>query len=198
MAPGTPPQVPGRPQRSATARGRPPLPARKPRELPAAGPHDTISLYHHADGSVAFASVRHETPGKAKRFSQWTPVDGGLWLRSQPAERSLPLYRLPQIMGAEKVVVVEGEKCVHAVLDAWPDVAVTTFGGGSGSWRKTDWVPLAGKEVSIWADADDDAPPDKPKAKSRPGAGRRDGDSGPPARSRLPRTGGRAGAGRRR
>ena len=30
--------------------------------------------------------------------------------------------------------------------------------GGSGSWRKTDWQPLAGKDVSIWADADDDAP----------------------------------------
>ena len=50
-----------------------------------------------------------------------------------------------------------------------PGIAVTTYGGGSGSWRKTDWTPLKGKEVSIWADADDDAPPDKPKAKSRPG-----------------------------
>ena len=142
--------------------------ARKPRELPAAGPHDTISLYRYADGSVAFASVRHETPGKAKRFSQWTPVEDGLWLDRNPL-KVLPLYRLPQIMGAEKVVVVEGEKCVAAVLEAWPDMAVTTFGGGSGSWRKTDWTPLAGKEVSIWADADDDAPPDKPKAKDRPG-----------------------------
>ena len=141
--------------------------ARKPRKLPD-GPHDTVSLYQYADVSVAFASVRHEPPGKAKRFSQWTPTDGDLWLDRNPL-KLLPLYRLPQIKDADKVVVVEGEKCVHAVLAAWPSIAVTTYSGGSGSWRKSDWAPLAGKEVSIWADADDDAPPDKPKAKSRPG-----------------------------
>ena len=141
--------------------------ARRPRKLPD-GPHDTVALYHDAGGSVVFASVRHESPGKSKRFSQWTPAEGGLWFDRNPL-KVLPLYRLPQIAGAEKVVVVEGEKCVAAVLDAWPGLAVTTFGGGSGSWRKTDWAPLAGKDVSIWADADDDAPPDKPKAKSRPG-----------------------------
>ena len=141
--------------------------ALEPRELPA-GPHVTVSLYHHADGSVAFASVRQEQQGKAKRFSQWTPAEDGLWFYRNPL-KVLPLYRLPQIMGARQVVVVEGEKCVAAVLEAWPDMAVTTFGGGSGSWRRTDWTPLRGKDVSIWADADDDAPPDKPKAKSRPG-----------------------------
>ena len=125
-----------------------------PQSLPG-GSHDTVNTYHYADGSVAFASVRREPPGKAKRFSQWTPADddGGLWHDKNPL-KTLPLYRLPQIMGAEKVVIVEGEKCVHAVLDAWPDMAVTTFGGGSGSWRKTDYSPLAGKDVSIWADAD--------------------------------------------
>ena len=140
---------------------------RKPRKLPS-GPHDTIARYCDAGGSVVFVSVRHEPPGKAKRFSQWTPAADGLWFDRNPLQ-VLPLYRLPQIAGAERVVVVEGEKCVAAVLDAWPDLAVTTYGGGSGSWRKTDWTPLAGKDISIWADADDDAPPDKPKAKSRPG-----------------------------
>ena len=142
-------------------------PMSTPRALPD-GPHDTVSLYHHADDSVAFASVRHQPPGKAKRFSQWTPAEGGLWFDRNPL-KVLPLYRLPQIMGAEKVVVVEGEKCVRAVLSSWAHVAVTTYAGGSGSWRKTDWTPLAGKSVSIWADADDDAPPGKPTAKSRPG-----------------------------
>ena len=140
---------------------------REPRKLPD-GPHDAASLYRYADGTVAFASVRWEPPGKKKQFSQWVPVEDGLWIDRNPLT-SLPLFRLPQIMGATKVVVVEGEKCVGAVLEAWPDIAVTTFGGGSGSWRRTDWKPLAGRDVSIWADADDDAPPDKPKAKDRPG-----------------------------
>ena len=73
------------------------FPISKPRALPD-GPHDTVSLYHYADGSVAFASVRHEPQGKAKRFSQWTPADGGLWFDRNPL-KSLPLYRLPQING---------------------------------------------------------------------------------------------------
>ena len=144
-----------------------PATAKPPQPLPD-GPHDTVSLYHGADGAAAFASVRHEPQGRPKRFSQWTPAGAGLWL-PVGLKAGLPLYRLPQIAGAEKVVIVEGEKCAEAVLEAWPDMAVTTYGGGSSSWRKTDWTPLAGKEVSIWADADDDAPPDKLNAKSRPG-----------------------------
>ena len=116
-------------RRRATARGLLPLPkaAREPRKLPD-GPHDTVSLYHHADGSVAFASVRRQPPGKAKRFSQWTPADGGLWYDRNPLEVAAPLPPAADHECAKKVVVVEGEKCVHAVLDAWPDMAVTTFG----------------------------------------------------------------------
>ena len=147
------------PQGAAVATRKPAAPRssasptiKAPQPLPD-GAHDTVSEYHYADGSVAFASVRRELPGKAKRFSQWTPADGGLWHDKNPL-KSLPLYRLPEIAGAEKVVIVEGEKCVHAVLAAWPDMAVTTFSGGTGSWRKTDYSPLTGKAVSIWADAD--------------------------------------------
>ena len=77
-------------------------------------------------------------------------------------------------------------------------MAVTTFAGGSGSWRKTDWTPLAGKEVSIWADADDDAPPDKPKAKSRPGQTAAMEIAAHLHEPRLPCSGSAAGAGRRR
>ena len=164
--PGTPPaprtSAAGTPAAPRTAKAAP-----EPQPLPS-GPHDTVSLYQYADSTTAFASVRRELPGQKKQFSQWTPAEGNLWLYRNPL-KVLPLYRLPQIEGAEQVVVVEGEKCVAAVLEAWPDMAVTTFGGGSGAWRRTDWTPLRGKDVSIWADADDDAPPDKPKAKSRPG-----------------------------
>ena len=143
-------------------------PSYPPAPLPT-GEDVTLYQYQHADGSEAFAVVRRDRPGGNKKFSQRTPVGDGLYAFQGYLDGPLPLYRLPQIMGAEKVVVVEGEKCVAAVLAAWPGMAVTTYAGGSGSWRKTDWAPLAGKEVSIWADADDDAPPDKPKAKNRAG-----------------------------
>ena len=143
-------------------------PAYPPAALPT-GEDVTLYQYQHADGSEAFVVVRRDRPGGNKKFSQRTPVGGGLYAFQGYVDGPLPLYRLPQIMGAEKVVVVEGEKCVRAVLSSWAHVAITTYAGGSGSWRKTDWTPLAGKNVSIWADADDDAPPGKPTAKSRPG-----------------------------
>jgi len=68
-----------------------------------------------------------------------------------------PLYRLPELLlaDAEKpVVVVEGEKCADA---AWSlGFVATTSAGGSQAAAKTDWRPLAGKEV--WIMPDNDAP----------------------------------------
>ena len=54
------------------------------------------------------------------------------------------------------MAVFEGEKCVDAFVQAWPKSAglVTTWAGGTGSWRKTDWSPLSGRAVNLIADAD--------------------------------------------
>ena len=149
------------PARPQTARRRRPEPA----PLPTAGNGVRVWRYHDEMGNDSFAVVRRD-PGK--RFSQWTPIpDSDLWL-AVGLESGRPLYRLPSLHRAEKVVVVEGEGCVHAVLDAWPVVA-TTWAGGTNAWQLADWTPLAGKNVTIVADADNDAPPDKPNAKDRVG-----------------------------
>ena len=169
MAPGFSQRPPGCPQRSVTALSRLPL------------------LRQHGSPVNCLTVLTIRSPSTNTRTGPWPlPLCGmslrgrrsgsasgrlpthGLWFDRNPL-KTLPLYRLPQIADADKIIVVEGEKCVHAVLSAWPNMAVTTFAGGSGSHSKTDWTPLAGKDVSIWADADDDAPPNKPKAKSRPG-----------------------------
>ena len=127
--------------------------APKPQPLPKDGNGVTVYRYYFADGKDAFAVVRRDRDD-GKRFSQWTPVGDGKWLsRGMPANR--PLYRLPDLKGAAKVVVVEGEKCVHAILKAWPKQNVTTWAGGTNAWKKTDWSLLAGKVVSILSDADD-------------------------------------------
>ena len=67
-----------------------------------------------------------------------------------------PLFRLPEISGTEPVAVVEGEKCALACVSAWPNQPrTTTWAGGSRAWRRTDWEPLRGREVSLVADGDD-------------------------------------------
>ena len=65
------------------------------------------------------------------------------------------MYRLSDVLASEgKVAVVEGEKCADAVRRAWPDQVAVTWVGGTNAWTYTDWQPLAGREVTLVADAD--------------------------------------------
>ena len=127
-----------------------------PRSLPS-GKSITIYHYEDAEGAAAFAVVRKDT-SKGKDITQWTPSgEKGLW---EPSgyKGQRPLYRLPELLESDskKVVIVEGEKCVEAGKAAFPTNFFTTFSGGSGAWRKTDYSPLAGREVTLLADTAED------------------------------------------
>jgi len=63
-----------------------------------------------------------------------------------------PLYRLPELATANRVIVVEGEKCADAAQKL--GFSATTSAGGSGAATKTDWRPLADKDVWILPDND--------------------------------------------
>ncbi|HEV3083276.1 MAG TPA: hypothetical protein VGY66_26055, partial [Gemmataceae bacterium] len=65
-----------------------------------------------------------------------------------------PLYGLVDLGKARCVVVVEGEKAAEAARSI--GFTATTSAGGSQAAKKTDWRPLAGKEV--WILPDNDAP----------------------------------------
>jgi len=64
-----------------------------------------------------------------------------------------PLYNQPGMSNAAQVVLVEGEKCAQALIDAGV-VATTAMHGAKAPVDKTDWSPLAGKTVLIWPDRD--------------------------------------------
>ena len=125
----------------------------KPKPLPS-GRGLTSWVYKDADGKSVLAVVRRDGQN-GKRFSQWTPFGGG-WVPGGLSSMR-PLYRLPVLLTSNsRVAVVEGKKCVDACLAAWPDrQQMTTWSGGTANWRKTDWSPLAGREVSLLADADE-------------------------------------------
>lgn len=73
-----------------------------------------------------------------------------------------PLYRQADLVNAERVILVEGEKCADALASIGIP-ATTAMGGASANPGKTDWSPLAGKSVIIWPDNDEPgrAMPDK-------------------------------------
>lgn len=89
--------------------------------------------------------------GGRKRFIQARPEGSGFVMKA-PAGK-LPLYNRARIAGQSAVVVVEGEKCVHALHDI--GVAATTSPGGAMKAAHADWTPLRGKTCYLWADNDE-------------------------------------------
>lgn len=63
-----------------------------------------------------------------------------------------PLYNHDAVEAAQEVIVVEGERKADE-LNVLGFVATTCL-GGAGKSRHTDWAPLAGKRVHLWADND--------------------------------------------
>lgn len=91
--------------------------------------------------------------GKTKEFVQRTPEHEGL----DPDTPHL-LYRLPEVISAQEVFVVEGEKDVET-LRKWGFVATTNSGGasrsGGGKWPNELNGWFTGKDVVVIADNDD-------------------------------------------
>lgn len=68
-----------------------------------------------------------------------------------------PLYNLHELhlRPNASVLIVEGEKSAEAAKFLFPDYVVTTWPNGSKAAVKTDWSPLARRNVTLWPDADD-------------------------------------------
>jgi hypothetical protein len=89
------------------------------------------------------------TEGK-KQFTQSHAVPGGFVFGGMEKN---PIYRRAQILDAQEIVVVEGEKCVHRLEEL--GIAATTSPGGAKAAEKADWGPLSGRRVTLWPDADE-------------------------------------------
>ena len=118
-------------------------------------------IYHDENGNEHFVVVRFDGGGK-KEFRPFHQTANG-WVIADPPGK-LPLFHLtkllePRLSSAnqldEFVFIVEGEKCVCA-LETLGGLLVTTSAHGSKSPHKSDWQPLAGRNVVILPDNDDD------------------------------------------
>jgi len=106
--------------------------------------------YHDDEGEERFVVVRFDPPtGKTFRPVRKTPTG---WQIGDPPG-PLPLYRLPEITTATRVYVTEGEKAAEAARSI--GLVATTSAHGAQSPDKTDWSPLAGKDVVLLPDNDE-------------------------------------------
>ena len=87
----------------------------------------TVYTYYNADGSIAYTKNRFDKADGKKSFSFVRP-NGEKGLGDK---KPVP-YNLPEVIRAQKVYFVEGEKCADAVIQAGR-VATTL---NCGSWVK--------------------------------------------------------------
>jgi putative DNA primase/helicase len=112
------------------------------------GPATAKWDYLDAQGHLIAVVYRYDPPGQKKQFRPW---DAKRRKMAPPDPR--PLYNQPGLVSAAQVVLVEGEKCAQALIDAGVN-ATTAMHGANAPVDKTDWSPLAGKAVLIWPDRD--------------------------------------------
>jgi hypothetical protein len=115
------------------------------------GSVETVYKYPSSKGDIAFYVARVKT-SEGKTIRPFTPKNGGFVFGLPAAPR--PLYNLPDVKGADTIVVVEGEKCADCLKEY--GIIVTTSCGGAKNARYSDWTPLAGKNCILWADNDPD------------------------------------------
>jgi hypothetical protein len=109
-----------------------------------------VAAYDYRDeqGQLLFQCVRFEP----KDFSQRRPDGRGGWIANLRGVRRV-LYRLPQIIAANSVLVAEGERDVHS-LEGLGFVA-TCNPMGAGKWRGEFSEILRGKAIAIFGDNDE-------------------------------------------
>lgn len=117
---------------------------------------NNVTVYEY---STEFAVVRHDMSNGKKSVRPWTRDDDGLWYCKGPGDNR-PLYGMWELHDwpDREVVVVEGEKCRdalwHALKHGNKGRLPVAYSGGAGSWDKTDWSPLTGRNVLLLSDAD--------------------------------------------
>jgi putative DNA primase/helicase len=111
-----------------------------------------VWTYSDAAGVEVMRVARINTEDGGKEFRPVHRSKSG-WKIGDPSG-PLPLYNLQALTEATTVYVTEGEKAADAARGIGL-VAVTSAHGAAAA-EKTDWRPLAGKELIILRDNDDD------------------------------------------
>jgi len=112
-------------------------------------PKRIVAEYPYTDenGVLLYQNVRFEP----KDFRLRRPNGKGQWAWKLGDVRRV-VYRLPEVLAAEEVLLVEGEKDA----DTAKSLGLTaTSSGAAGTWRDEFSELLRGKRVTIVADADD-------------------------------------------
>jgi len=105
--------------------------------------------YRDAMGRLLYQVCRF----KPKNFKQRRPDGKGGWVWNLKGIEPV-LYRLPEILKAQEIIVVEGEKDVDNLFNLGFTATTSPMGGGRGKWRAKYSEYLQGKRVVLCPDND--------------------------------------------
>jgi replicative DNA helicase len=128
--------------------GRDPESGKTIKPRPTRGKLDTTYDYVAEDGTLLFQAVRYKEP---KGFNQRRPDGNGGFIYNLDGVRIVP-YRLPAVMKADFVFIVEGEKDADTLAQLGQVATCNPMGAGK---FREDLAPyFAGKKVCIIPDND--------------------------------------------
>jgi uncharacterized protein DUF3631 len=109
-----------------------------------------VAIYDYLNEArdLLFQVLRYEPKG----FSQRRPDGQGGWINNLDGVRRVT-YRLPELLPAKDVVIVEGEKDVETARRL--GIVATCNPGGAGKWRPEFSEVLVGKNIVVIPDADE-------------------------------------------
>ena len=105
-------------------------------------------LYTDLSGKPLVTVKRTDGADGKKTFLPYDHITGK---HAMPEIR--PLYNLPGIAASDRIIITEGEKCAQVLIDLGIP-ATTVMGGANFNHTKTDFSPLAGKDITTWPDND--------------------------------------------
>ena len=121
--------------------------------------------YHNADGKLLMKICRFDKPRKNsnKPDKDCLPLtyrkfkDGSQSWAWKGLDDPRPLYGLDRLAARPDapIIICEGEKATDAATMLLPDFVAVTSPSGARAADKADWTPLAGRDVTIWPDHDD-------------------------------------------
>lgn len=112
--------------------------------------------YRNEKDEVLFYIARYEPLGEKKQIVPWcwSSSSNRYIAKHWPVPR--PLYGLELLKPDAPICIVEGEKAADAARElVTKERIVLTWPGGSAAVRQVDWSPIYGREVLLWADADE-------------------------------------------
>ncbi len=125
------------------------------------GKPDRVYHYRAATGQTLGFVARFDAsatrPKKEFAWQVYAEAEGRREWRWQGFPVPRPLYGLDALADrpAAPVILCEGEKAAEACWDLLPDAVGLTWPGGSKAADKADFSPLTGRNVILWADADE-------------------------------------------